>query len=113
RGEPARADEGLIPARRSALTDCPLEPAFVAQVISLPSEADIAREIATDVDPDAVLAARQALRRAIAASLFDTLNDIYEQLTSRAPYSPDAEAAGRRALRNACLDLITATADAP
>ncbi len=32
----------------------------------------------------------------------------YERLDSDAPYSPDAVHAGRRALRNACLDLLAA-----
>jgi aminopeptidase N len=113
RGDHALEDPGLMTALRSVLTDRSLEAAFVAQVIALPSEADIAREIATDVDPDAVLGARQALRRTIAGSLFEALSETYERLSTAAPYSPDANAAGRRALRNACLDLLTATGDAP
>ena len=84
----------------------------MAQVIQLPSEADIAREIAANVDPDAVLAARQALRRALAASLFDLLGGIYGRLAVHEPYSPDADDAGRRALKNACLDLLTASGEA-
>jgi aminopeptidase N len=80
----------------------------VAQVIALPSESDIAREIARDVDPDAVYAARQALRLAVMTSLSKTLAATCERLSSPEPYSPDADAAGRRALKNTCLDLITA-----
>ena len=41
------------------------DPAFAAQVITLPGEADIAREIGANVDPDAIFAARKALREAI------------------------------------------------
>ncbi len=89
------------------LSDRDLEPAFVAQTIALPSEADIAREIATNVDPDAVLAARRALRRAIAGSLEEVLTETYERLAVAAAYSPDAASVGRRALKNACLDLLT------
>ena len=37
-----------------------LEPAFVALALTPPSEADIAREIGRDVDPDAVFAARES-----------------------------------------------------
>ena len=81
-------------------------------MITLPSEADIAREIASNVDPDAVFSARLALRRNIASSLQEVLDDIYERLATREPYSPDAEAAGRRALKNACLDLLTAGGEA-
>jgi len=81
-------------------------------VIALPSESDIAREIASNVDPDAVLAARQALRRSITTSLAEPLAATYERLSSPEPYSPDADAAERRALKNACLDLLTAAGSA-
>src|SRR6202011_4742437 len=57
----ARTDAGLIEALSAILAEQTLEPAFVAQALSLPSEADIARDIGRDVDPDAVLAARTAL----------------------------------------------------
>jgi aminopeptidase N len=111
RSEPPRQDPALMAALETVLTSRELEPAFVAQVISLPSESDIAREIARDVDPDAVYAARQALRLVIMASLSKTLTATYQRLSSPEPYSPDADAAGRRALKNACLDLITAACD--
>ena len=39
--------------------------AFAALAMSLPTEADIAREIGEDVDPDAVYAARKAMRGAL------------------------------------------------
>ena len=82
--------------------------AFVAQMISLPSEADIARDIGSDVDPDAIHMAREALRSDIGKMLSPILLAAYERLTSDATYSPDAASAGRRALRNACLDLLSA-----
>jgi aminopeptidase N len=113
-----QGDEARLPVFRldgakvgvaAGLDDRSLEPAFVAQLIALPSEADIAREIAADVDPDAVLAARQGLRRAIGVSFSETLCGLYEGLATREPYSTDAAAAGRRALKNACLDLLIAS----
>ncbi len=112
RGDPPLADLDLVAALTAVLTSHELEPAFVAQVISLPSESDIAREIASNVDPDAVFAARQALREAITASLSEVLTAIYKRLAVSEPYSPDAADAGRRALKNACLDLITASGEA-
>jgi aminopeptidase N len=48
------------------------------------------------------------LRSEIGKMLGTRLLAAYEHLTSAAPYSPDAASAGRRALRNACLDLYTA-----
>jgi aminopeptidase N len=110
-GEPPRQDPALVAALDAVLNSRDLEPAFVAQVIALPSESDIAREIARDVDPDAVYAARQALRLAVMTSRSKILATTYERLSSPEPYSPDADAAGRRALKNTCLDLITAAGE--
>jgi len=84
------------------------DPAFVAQVVTLPGEADIAREIGENVDPDSIYAARKALRQTIGQGLAGALLETYERLTETGAYSPDAAAAGRRALRNAALDLYAA-----
>jgi aminopeptidase N len=108
-GGTAREDRGLIDALAAVLADDTLEPAFVALALSLPSEADIAREIGRDVDPEAIFAARTALGAAVGLQLARPLFERYQQLSERAPYRPDAAGAGRRALRNACLDLLVAT----
>ncbi|WP_296710166.1 aminopeptidase N [Rhodoblastus sp.] len=84
------------------------DPAFAAQMAALPSEGDIARDIGSDVDPDAIFLARRALRSDIGKLLGERLLTVYNRLASDAPYSPDAASAGRRALRNACLDLYAA-----
>ena len=106
----------MMPIRSTALdafgvtlNDGLLEPAFVALTLTLPSEADIAREIGRDVDPDAVFAARTALRAALGEHLASLLFDHYRRLSEGGPYRPDAASAGRRALRNICLDLLVAT----
>ncbi|MBS7539412.1 aminopeptidase N [Ancylobacter lacus] len=96
----------LIEAASSALADTSLDPAFVAQALAVPSESDISREIGRDVDPDAVHAARRSLRRALGAALAPVLVSTYERLAIPGPYSPDAASAGRRALKNTCLDLL-------
>jgi aminopeptidase N len=103
-----RQDDGLLDALAAILADDNLEPAFVALALTVPSEADIAREIARDVDPDAVFAARTALRATAGRHLGSALVEHYQRLTTTAPYRPDAEGAGRRALRNICLDLLVA-----
>ncbi|HML11899.1 MAG TPA: aminopeptidase N, partial [Xanthobacteraceae bacterium] len=103
-----QAQAGLIDALAAILADDALEPAFVAQALSLPSEADIARDIGLNVDPDAVFAARLALRTAVGRRLGEPLSAFYRRMSDNAPYSPDAASAGRRTLRNACLDLLAA-----
>jgi aminopeptidase N len=113
-GKAPGEDTRLMQALAAILTDPALEPAFVAQALAMPSEADIAREIGKDVDPDAVFAARRALRAAIGERLAAALVATYTRLTDNAPYRPDAASAGRRSLKNVCLDLLVAsgTADA-
>ncbi len=102
----------LIEALTNALDNPKLDDAFLAQLFSLPDEADIAQQIGKNVDPDAVLAARRKIKRDIGLALKDRLAARYLKLTNNRPYSPDARSAGRRALRNACLDLLAATGDA-
>jgi aminopeptidase N len=107
-----RADgsrEDLIAAMAEILTDARLEPAFIAQAISIPGEADVAREIARDIDPDAIFQARAALRAAIGQRLAGTLAETYARMADEGPYSPDAASAGRRSLKNTCLDLLAAS----
>ena len=88
--------------------DAETDPAFAALVMTLPSEADIAQEIGQDVNPDAIHRARSELRQRLGLACAGRLQRIYEAFTDPAPYSPDAASAGRRALRNACLDLLAA-----
>ena len=110
-GEAPATDEGLIDALAAILADTRLEPAFVALVLAMPSEADIAREIARDVDPEANFRARAHLRAAIGNALTPQLIKAYVGMQTRAPYSLDAQSAGRRALKNTALDLLCATGD--
>jgi aminopeptidase N len=107
-GGAPRQDAGLLEALAAILADGTLEPAFVALMLTLPGEADIAREIGRDVDPDAIFAARAALRTAVGEHLSGALVDHYRRLSEGGAYRPDAAGAGRRALRNVCLDLLAA-----
>jgi aminopeptidase N len=108
-GKPARRDSGLLDALGAVLGEGTLEPAFIALALTLPGESDLAREIGRDVDPDAIFAARSALRTVVGGQLAGPLFDHYRRLSESRPYTPDAAGAGRRALRNVCLDLLVAT----
>jgi aminopeptidase N len=112
-GKTPRSDDKLMVALAAILEDPALEPAFVALALVPPGEGDIAREIGRDIDPDAIFRARKALRAEIGGRLGPALSTVYERMTVRAPYSPDAASAGRRALRNVALDLMAATGAEP
>jgi aminopeptidase N len=86
------------------------DPAFAALVLALPGEGEAASEIAADIDPDAIHAARTALRAVLGTRLRPRLDGLMSALrpSHETAYSPDAASAGRRSLANACLDLIAA-----
>ena len=103
-----------IPAMMGELVaDDRLEPAFRAMAITLPGEADIAREIGNDIDPDAVHDARDALVRRIAEANRTTLGRIREAMAERGAFAVDAASAGRRALGNAILDYQSVEGPGP
>jgi aminopeptidase N len=84
-----------------------LEPAFRALALALPGEADIARELGSNIDPDAIFAARNALAKAIAEANAGLFERLFGELGGDNTFSPDAASAGRRALRNALLDYLS------
>jgi aminopeptidase N len=99
-GKPSAA---FIDAARAVLRDP--DPAFVAEVLALPSETFLAEQMEV-VDPDRLHESRNALRRSLASALREALSSTYEKLSSRTSYSPDARSMGRRALRNLCLGYL-------
>ncbi|MBB6466873.1 aminopeptidase N [Aminobacter carboxidus] len=91
--------------------DATLEHAFRALALALPGEADVAREIGKNIDPDAIFAGREALARSIAEANGGVFAQLYDDLLMSGPFSPDAASAGRRALRNTLLDYLAMLPD--
>jgi aminopeptidase N len=106
-------DGSLVEAAGEIAADRSLEPAYRALALTLPAEADVAREIGTNIDPDAIHIAREALTDAIARQNRETFSTLYTELGSGATFSPDAESAGQRALRNTLLGYLSAADDDP
>jgi aminopeptidase N len=107
-GRPDAAGEArYAEALGRALDDQAAEPAFKSLLLELPSEAELAQAL-QPVDPAAIHAAREAVRRGLAGALTDRLERLHDGLADSGPFSPDAEAAGRRSLRNAALELLAA-----
>jgi aminopeptidase N len=102
---------GLIALASRIAADEGIEHAFRALALTLPGEADIARELGSDIDPDAILSARVALATAIADTNRLAFRDLYDGLLDNGDFSPDAASAGRRALRNALLDYLALLPD--
>jgi aminopeptidase N len=94
-----------------AAGDETLEPAFRAELLRLPGEVDMAREIGRDVDTDAVHAARKAALAAVGGALADQLAGLADRHRPAGPYSPDPASAGARALAQAARELLAAARD--
>jgi aminopeptidase N len=100
-------EERYAEAVGRALGDQSADPAFKALLLTLPSEPDLSLAM-SPADPAAIHAARDALRTRLALHLFDELRRLHGGLQEIGEFSPDAAGAGRRALRNAALDLLAA-----
>ncbi len=94
------------------LEDESLEPAFIAQMLSLPGETDLARELVDNVDPSAIYRHRQLLRMNIAEILQDGFKRLLDTIDLSGAYSPDAIDAGKRSLRNTALSYLAGLEDA-
>jgi aminopeptidase N len=101
----------LAQALGTTASEASLSAAYRAEFLKLPSESDIARELARNVDPDAVRKAYETLRATIGRKIKATLAEIYDSSAANGPFSPEAESAGKRALRSAILDLLVGTGE--
>ena len=90
-----------------ARADESAEPAFRALMLGMPTEGDLAMAM-TPADPAALHQARDALRMRIAVHLSAQLSELHGALQETGEFSASAQAAGRRALRNACLGMLAA-----
>ena len=104
-GRGVELDATFAGAIGRVLDDAPRDPAFAAEMLALPAESYVAEQMAV-VDPDAIHAVRDGIRRSLALALQDRLLDVYRDYAVPGPYSPDAAAAGRRALRNTALGYL-------
>ncbi|MFD1191242.1 aminopeptidase N [Phenylobacterium conjunctum] len=100
-------EERYAHAVQRALADQAADPAFKALLLALPSESDLALA-RQPADPAAIHAARDALRQRLSLHLDEDLKRLHIGLQGLGDFSPDAASAGRRALRNAALDLLAA-----
>jgi aminopeptidase N len=103
----------VVEAVRETLASDTLDPAFVAEAVLLPSESFIGDHMGR-VDPEAIRAAREALRTKLGATLGSAWRDAYAaNAANRYEYSPAAK--GARRLRSVALGYLMAAgaADAP
>ena len=102
---PLEMDNQLIDAFRSLLSDTHLDPAMVALMLQLTSEAQLHEEAAV-IYADAIHHARLFVRQALADALKDQFLTVYQRHNIQQDYAPDASQIGRRALKNIALSYL-------
>ncbi|MFC7499920.1 aminopeptidase N [Enterovirga sp. GCM10030262] len=112
-GGGAADHKAVIESVRHTLSDERLDPAFIAEAVLLPTEAFVGDQMPV-VEPDAIHAAREALRAALGSELEPLWRGAYAaNAANRFEYSPAAK--GARRLRTVALGYLAAagTEDAP
>ena len=97
--------EKFCDALETALAKADDDPAFLAELLKAPSTAELA-QAADEIDPDRIVEGRETVRDAAANKLKESLHSLYDRLRTNAPYSPGAEQAGPRTLKNTALALL-------
>jgi aminopeptidase N len=103
-GQAENAASALAQALGRELDRAQEDPAFAALALRLPDLSELILASPAP-DPEKLFAAREQLRRAIALSLRERLEQI-ARARGQAPFSPDAATAGQRSLKSAALDLL-------
>jgi aminopeptidase N len=109
-GTPIDTGEDLGRALAGALGDAHIDPAFTALMLRLPDVGEL-MQLRGECDPEALHSSRQFVRSVLADQLDAPLNETFAAYDPAQTFSPSAEAAGRRALASAVLDLMTAASD--
>ena len=110
-GETLSTDTRLVDGFKSLLADETLDPAMVALILSLPSQAYLS-ELADKIDPQAIKAAREHLRQLTAQALETEFKQVYESNAVTGDYQASAEQIAKRSLKNAALMYWVASGSA-
>lgn len=105
-GDASAPDTNIIAAIADAVRANMSDPAFAALLTRLPDVGELFLEH-TPANPAALAAARKSVQQALAAALSDDAT-AYLAKPSPAPFRPDAEQSGARALRSAFITLLAA-----
>jgi len=103
--KPLSLSDDFVAAMEKTLLDTELDKALVAAALSLPSEVYLG-EFMPVIDPVALHEVRCFVRRSLAQRLQTALLTRYKENQHDGEYKIDAEAVGRRALKNICLSYL-------
>ncbi len=106
----ASPDADYLDGLLAVLRDRDLDPAYRALMLGLPTQSELAaalHERGETPDPMAIWTAVETLRQVTAQHVQDLLPRLHSETVIDAPYSPDADQSGKRALGGAALALTT------
>ncbi len=104
-GRPLVLDPGFIAAFRATLGGAREDAAFLAEALTLPTEAYMA-ELMQIVDPEALHGIRQFVRGTLARELKEEFLAVRAACRRNVPYAVDDGRAGERRLANLCLAYL-------
>jgi len=110
RGDSPVLDANFSTAFARTLADATLDPALIAEALTLPAEEYVA-EFMDVVEPQVIHAAHQWLRHSLALAHRAALLETWQRLADEGPYCIDAAAMGRRRLRNLCMGYLVELGD--
>jgi len=108
----AQVPSSLIEAFRATLLAEGADPSLRAYSLTLPDFSTLSQEM-DPIEPEGLLAALKATRKALATQLQPELAAAHDALAppEGVPFSIDADAVGKRRLRNVCLGYLSKLAD--
>ncbi len=101
----------LSGALQIALAEPCLDRAYLATLLTLPSEGFIGEQIDA-LDPTVLRQARNRVHQSLALSLWAQLLKTYQACSTKQPYQANPVEVGRRALRNICLSYLAQLGEA-
>ena len=104
-GMPLALNSQIIDAYSALLINETLDPAMVALMLQLPSEARLHEEAET-IYAEAIHDARSFMRTALAGALASQFLALYQRHNIQSTYAPDAQQIGSRSVKNAALNYL-------
>ncbi|WCE31084.1 aminopeptidase N [Vibrio sp. SCSIO 43137] len=103
-GKELQLPSEVVDAFRGVLLNRDLEPAFIAEMMALPNQNEVAGW-SKPVDVDGIAAVLKFFKVTIATELQDELSAVYHSLAQES-YNIEHASIGKRALRNSCLSYL-------
>ncbi|MFT2098656.1 aminopeptidase N [Marinomonas sp. 2405UD66-6] len=107
-GETLSIESQLIDGFKALIGDSSLDPAMVALILTLPSQAYLS-ELANPIYPAAIKQARHYLKTQLANALSGEFESLYTNNQSQGAYQANAEDIARRSLKNLALSYWVET----